>query len=437
MQVGIVGGGLMAVTLAYYLARDGKQVTILEQDTSLGGINGQLVINDHLSIPRFQHALMPTDNMVRELCTELGLEDELVFQSARAGFLHQGSIHPMSNIFDFLSFPVLGIRDRFRLGRTILQARRTQDWESLDAQPVKDWLIKHGGTETFERIWRPLLEAKFDWVYDNISATYIWAWLNRMSAIRQGPQLQGSVGYLRRGHYSLIHALSEALLRIGGKIEYQTRVREIEIAGGRVQRVRTQAGSMEFDVVVAAVATPVFSHLIPAADAAYLTALSKIKYLGLICPVMLLDRPLSPYWTLNLTDPSYPFATIIETPHPVYPDYHIVYLPRYTAPDNDWMGVSDVDIREAWVSHLKMLFPDFNDTSIIHFAVNRSRYVEPVHSTNSLEKMIAVSTPYEGLFMVNSSQVYPQLATSEATIKHAHQVAAQISAYKPVTKVTT
>jgi protoporphyrinogen oxidase len=423
MRVGIIGGGLMGIALAYFLAETGEQVTILEQGTELGGLNGELQFEDGLSVARYQHAIMPTDQSLYDLLQQLNLGGELIFQNVQTGFVHDNQIHAMANVRDFLTFPILSLRDRIRLGNIIIRSRSKRNWHELDIIPAKKWLVEVGGNEAFEQIWRPLLEAKFDGIYDDVAATYIWAWLNRMSAIRRGPRLQGSVGYLRRGHYSLIKALADQFVARGGRIESQARVREIDITGGQLQRVRTNTGSVEYDVLVAAIATPNFARLIPGADQAYLSRLDKSKYLGLICPVLILDRPLSSYWTLNLTDSSIPFSTIIETPHPEAPNYHVVYLPRYTAPDNDWMGVSDDDIRAAWLSHLKPIFPNFDESQIRHFAVSRSRYVEPVYHVRTLENMPAVETPYPGLYLANTAQVYPELATSEAAIAHARHVA--------------
>ncbi|MBZ0282387.1 MAG: FAD-dependent oxidoreductase [Anaerolineae bacterium] len=426
MHIGVIGGGLMGVAVAYYLAEAGQQVTVLEQGEELGGLNGELRFEDGLSVARYQHSILPIDRAVINLCSSLGLQEELVFQNAHAGFVHDGQIHAMTNILDFLTFPMLGMLDRFRLGGMILRARSQANWRELDSLPVKEWLLRVGGQETFDRIWRPLLEAKFDGVYDNVSATYIWAWLNRMSAIRRVPRLNGSVGYLRRGHFSLIHALSEAFLRRSGEIVCNVRVREIDVQDGRLGRVRTHTGTLEFDALVAAVATPTFAKMLPGADTDYLGRMEKAKYLGLICPVMVLDKQLSPFWTLNLTDPTNPFSVIIETPHPERPGHHVVYLPRYTAPDNDWMGVSDDEIRTAWLSHLKQIFPVFNESQVRHFAVSRSRFVEPVHTVNTLVNEIGVKTPYQGLYLANTGQVYPELPTSEAVIIQARRVAQTI-----------
>ncbi len=423
MRIGIIGGGLMGVALAYYLAQSDNQVTILEQGTHLGGLNDQLQFGDGMIIPRYQHALMPTDVNLRDLCDELGLKSDLIFQTARAGFVNNEAIYPMSNILDFLSFSMLSLRDRLRLGRMILLTRTMSNWRELDTLSAKDWLVRIGGTDAFERIWRPLLEAKFDGVYDNVSATYIWAWLNRMSSVRQAPQLSSTIGYLKRGHFSLIDALAKAFVNYGGEILYEMRVREIEVQDGQFQRVRSAAGTLEYDALIAAVATPIFARLLPTPYPEYRMRLEKSSYLGLICLVMVLDRPLSNFWTLNLTNPTCPFATIIQTPHAEKSGYYIVYLPRYTAPDNDWMGVSDDDIAEAWLTHLKKIFPSFSDSQIVHFAVSRSRYAEPIHTVNMLQNKLDVQTPYSGLYLANTAQAYPLLSTSEAVIAHAKQVA--------------
>jgi protoporphyrinogen oxidase len=432
MRIGVIGGGLMGVALAYYLSQSNNQVTILEQGSHLGGLNDQLEFPDGLVIPRYQHALMPTDTTLRDLCATLGLQDELIFQNARAGFVSNDAIYPMSNILDFVSFSMLGLRDRLRLGRMILLTRNLSNWHELDTISAKDWLVRIGGLEAFDRIWRPLLEAKFDGVYDNVSATYVWAWLNRMSAVRQAPQLSGTIGYLKRGHFSLIKALADAFVKAGGEIAYEMRVREIEVQDGQFQRVRTSTGTFEFDALVGAIATPIFARLLPTPYPEYRVRLEKSKYLGLICPVMVLDKPLSNFWTLNLTDPTYPFATIIQTPHSEKAGHYIVYLPRYTAPDNDWMGVSDDDIAEAWFTHLKKIFPTFSENQVIHFAVSRSRYAEPIHMVNMLQNKLDVQTPYAGLYLANTAQVYPYLSTSEAVIVHARQVAERMLTSRPI-----
>jgi hypothetical protein len=104
----------------------------------------------------------------------------------------------------------------------------------------------------------------------------------------------------------------------------------------------------------------------------------------------------------------------------------VVYLPKYTSPDHDWMGVPDEDIRDAWMLRLRQIYPTLDPKNIRHFVINRSRYVEPIHLLNAEANLLSIATPWDGLYLANSSQVYPQLPTSNAIINHARTVAMSI-----------
>jgi protoporphyrinogen oxidase len=426
MHIAVVGGGLMGMTLAYFLSENGQQVTVLEQSASIGGLHDTIEIEKGLSIGRYQYNVFPGDRHTLELINQLKLKDEVLLTPAHSGFVHNGDTYPMRTIWDFLTFSPLRLRDRLRLGQTIVQAKLAADWRSLDKIPVKDWLIQTGGKSNFERIWAPLLEAKFDYDYNQVPATFIWSWLNRATGLRNGPEFRASVAQLRHGPGILINAMADAIRAQGGDIQTQARVREIEIENGQLGRVRTPTGLLDFDAVVAAVPTTTFGLLLPSADEKYLSTLADSRYLGLVCAALVLDRPLSDYWTLNLTDPSSPFSSIVEIPHPDDPRYHIVYLPKYTAPENDWMGVPDEAIQDAWLLRLRQIYPSLKNEHIKHFVVSRSRYVDPLHFLNAAERIPAVDTPYDGLYLANTSQVYPDLPTSEAVIAHARRLAQQI-----------
>ncbi len=426
MHIAVIGGGFMGMSLAYFLSEAGQHVTVLEQSQSLGGLHHGVEIAASVKINRFPHYLSPRDSGVMQLIRRLNLESELKTSPADSGLIHHGNIFPLRTLRDLLRFDLLPFGSRLRLARTILEARLHWDHDSLDAIPAKDWLIRVGGRQNFEQIWAPMLEAKFDYAYDEVPATYIWSWLNRMTALRSGPQLRGTIAYLRRGPDSLVEAMAEAIKARGNEVKTATRVREIELYQHSLGRIRTHTGVMQFDVVIATVPTPEFGHLLLSADQGYLDSLARVEYLGLVCPMMVLDRPLSDFWTLNLTDPSSPFSSITQTPHPVDPALHVVYLPKYTGPDNDWMGVPDDSIREAWMVRLRQIYPSLRPEHIRHFMVNRSRHVDPVHYLNAMQQLPAIQTPYAGLYLANASQVYPQLPTSEAVVTHAQAVARQI-----------
>lgn len=431
VQIGIIGGGIMGISLGYYLSRFGHKVEIFEASGMLGGLAGPIYLEDGTPVDRFYHAILSSDVHLRGLCEELCIVDRLRFRETKMGFFYRGEIHPMNNIVDFLRFPPLGWIDRFRLGVTILVAQLYKDWHRLESINVQEWLIRLSGRNTFQNIWRPLLKAKFDGSFENTPATYIWSRLVRMKSTRGGASQKEEAGHLIGGYITLIQAMAEKIKEAGGQIHLLTPVKEIVIQDGRVYGIRLADDQLiDFDVVVATVQAPIFKRLIPSANQEYLNFLSQTEYLGIIAPLVVLDRPLTNYWTINITDDDIPFTGVIETTSYIDPKYvgghHLVYLPKYTAPGSPWIKKSDDEIREIWIMNLKKMFPDFNEKSIKYFLIHREMYVEPIHGLNQTHLIPDIKTPIAGLFLATTAQIYPSLTNGESVSRHAFHSASLI-----------
>jgi len=427
LTVGIVGGGITGISLGYFLSQLGLKVEIFEASPVLGGLAGPLVLEDGTAVDRFYHAILTSDRHLRELCTELEIADRLRFRETRMGFYHQGQIHSMNNIVEFLRFPPLGWIDRFRLGITVLYAQFVRDWQSLEGISVEQWLLRLSGRGAFENIWRPMLKAKFDGGFENTPATYIWSRLVRMKSTRDGASQKEESGHLIGGYITLIEALVERIQAAGGKVHLHSPASEIVIEGGRAQGIRIGQQVLSFDAIVSTLQVPIFRRLIPAASSSYHDYLGQTDYLGIICPLLVLDRPLSGFWTLNITDDRIPFTGVIETTSYIDPQYvgghHLVYLPKYTAPGSPWQIKSDDEIREIWLQHLEAMFPQFERAWIRYFLVHRERYVEPIHGLNGTHLIPPVQTPIENLYLSTTAQIYPALTNGESVSRHARQSA--------------
>lgn len=438
VSVGIIGGGIMGMSLGYYLANQGIPVEIYEASPMLGGLAGPLTLDDGTSVDRFYHAILSSDGHLRELCTELGIADQLRFHTTRMGFYYDGAIHPMNGVADFLRFPPLGWVDRFRLGLTVLAAQAVRNWQRLEQISVEEWLVRWGGRNAYQNLWRPMLRAKFDGESDgqsdsfaNVPATWIWSRLVRMKSTRSGANQKEEAGHLIGGYATLMEAMAAKIRDIGGKIHLNTPVQEIVTDGTRLCGLRVDGRLIRHETVVSTMQAPVFSRLIPNAPAVYQDALSEQDYLGIICPLLVLDRPLTGYWTVNITDDSIPFTGIIETTNYIDPQYvgghHLIYLPKYTAPGSNWLNKCNAEIEETWLHHLQRMFPDFDRSSIREFRIHRERFVEPLHGLNEMHKIPAVATPIQGLHLVTTAQIYPALTNGESVSRHAAMAAEQIT----------
>jgi protoporphyrinogen oxidase len=429
----------MGISLGYFLSQQGIKVEIFEASPVLGGLAGPLFLEDGVSVDRFYHVILSSDSHLRKLCTELSIADKLRFRETKMGFYHQGEIHSMNSTLEFLRFPPLGWIDRFRLGLTVLYAQFVRDWQRLEGISVEEWLLRLSGQRTLENIWRPLLRAKFDGGFDDTPATYIWARLVRMKSTRSGANQKEEAGHLIGGYTTLIEVMAERIEAAGGKIHLRCPVQEVVLEGGRAQGIHLGDKVHPFSAVVAALQVPIFRQMIPGASPAYRDLLGKSGYLGIICPLLVLDRPLTGFWTLNITDDRIPFTGLIETTTYIDPQYvgghHLVYLPKYTAPGGPWQRKSDQEIREIWLQNLETMFPHFNRRWIRYFLVHRERYVEPLHGLNSTHLIPGVKTPVEDLYLATTAQIYPALTNCESVGCHARQ-AAQTILKKDLTPVS-
>ena len=250
--------------------------------------------------------------------------------------------------------------DRFRLGITILVAQLIQEWQPLEGISVKDWLIRFSGKRTYENIWKPLLKAKFDGNFNNTPATYIWARLVRMKSTHKGLEQKEEAGYLIGGHEIIVREMMDRIQSSDGKILVKTPISKIVINKQTAKGVLVNGEYRPFDKIISTVALPIFYQLIPEAPQKYRNFLNQTGYLGVICPIVVLNQPFTGYWTINLADEGYPFTGIIETTSYINPKHvgghHLVYLPKYTKPENLLNKLGDDEIKNIWLTNLKKYF---------------------------------------------------------------------------------
>lgn len=427
MKVGIVGAGIMGISLGYYLTQRGVEVEIFESTGDIGGLAGPLKLEDGTELDRYYHTILPSDHHLADLSKELGIADQMRFKETKMGFYYNNRIFSMNNIIEFLRFPPLGWIDRFRLGLTVIAAQLVRDWHKLEGISVEKWLNRWGGRNTFYNIWRPMLKAKFDGGFDNVPATWIWSRLVRIKSTREGASQKEGAGHLIGGYKTLLEAMAKKISAAASHIHYHTPVQEIIIENGEARGLRVNGEVRTYDAVVNTTPTGIFTKLIPNAPQEYHQFLKQQKYLGVICPILVLDKPLTGYWTINITDDSIPFTGVIETTSYIDPQYvgghHLVYLPKYTAPGSEWQMKSDDELKEIWLNNLKRMFPDFDTRSIRYFVMNRTPFVEPLHGLNDMSKIPPFQTPVRNLFLSTTAQIYPELTNGESVTVYARRTA--------------
>ena len=207
---GIVGGGMLGLTLAHRFARHGDAVTIFEAAPCLGGLASAWSL-DGVVWDRHYHVTLLSDTHLRALLSELGLEQDMKWVETRTGCYSGGQLHSVSNSLEFLRFPPLALIDKLRLGATILYGSKVRNWQRLENVPVEQWLTTWSGRRTFERFWLPLLRAKLGESYRESSAAFIWATIQRLYAARRTGLKKEMFGYVPGGYARILERFAEAL----------------------------------------------------------------------------------------------------------------------------------------------------------------------------------------------------------------------------------
>src|SRR6185437_12436976 len=117
-SIGIVGGGVLGMTLALRLREKGHDVSIIE---GAGAPASSQTIGGY-TWDRFYHVILASDTQLRALLDELGFGDRLRWATTKTGFYVDGALYSLSSSLDFLAFPPLSLVDKARLAATIVYA---------------------------------------------------------------------------------------------------------------------------------------------------------------------------------------------------------------------------------------------------------------------------------------------------------------------------
>lgn len=409
----------MGLCAALRLAQAGRRVTLFEAAPEPGGVSASFRLGPH-TVDRFYHTVLSADTALLGLIDELGLLDQVAWRPVRTGFFKAGRLHSVTTPLELLRFPVLSFPERIRLGLMAVKAQRLADWQSIRGLTCAEWLTRECGAGVYDKMWRPLLKGKLGDAAPRVSASFIWATLNRLQSDRKDAPLKRDdrMGFIRGGYATVLTRLVERLRELGVELRTGAPIRALA-RDGEGWRVETAAGAESFPDVVATLPHPVLHALLggeagppggaadPGADVPGIRALD---YLGVVVEVLLLKRPLSPYYILNLGDDDLTMTGVIETtnlaPAGYFGGQGLVYIPRYVSPGDPFWERSDDAVRAAFHADLARIFPGFNEEWIVESRVQRARHVQPVHTTDYLENLPPVH-PAPGLWVAGSSQVYP------------------------------
>ena len=439
MRVGIIGGGAAGLAAAYELGLRGHAAEVFEGAPFLGGQASTCDVGGS-PIERGYHHLFRSDTSMAELIDELGLGHRLKWIDSNVGYFADGRLWRFTSPSDLLRFRPLPLVDRVRLGVTTLRLQRRTEWRSLEQQTATEWVRQHMGERVYRVIFEPMLRGKFGAYHDQISMAWLWNKFALRTASR-GEGLRGrfkeQLGYPTGSFGEIFDTLAEHIRRQGGSVHPSSAVRRVIVTDGRATglEVAVGGGAPEqrlYDAVLATVPSYVFPRLVEGLPADYVGMLADKTYLAAVLVVLVLDRPLSPHYWTYVGDRSLPFLGIIEhtnlIPAENYGGGHIVYLANYLERDDRLYAMSADELYREYIPHVQRINPAFNESWVKEYHHHKVDAAQPIVTRGYSERIPAHQTPIPGLWLANTTQIYPEDRGTNYSVRMGRQVAAMIAA---------
>ncbi|MCX6724867.1 MAG: NAD(P)/FAD-dependent oxidoreductase [Candidatus Shapirobacteria bacterium] len=415
MRIAIIGAGFTGLVSALRLSQKGHQVIIFEKEKGPGGLaTGFKQKNWAWTCEYFFHHLFASDRVVRNLISELGLNNKLFFEKPKTSIYFKGRISRFDSPISVLTFPHLSLHQKIRTGIVTAYLKLSNNWQQLEKITAIQWLKKFYGEKTYQILWKPLLKSKFGEFFDQIPASWFWTRIKKRST---------KLGYFEGSFQTLINELAKKIKTNGGQILLE-------------HEIKSFSELKKFDRIIFTTPTSIFLKIMnDKLPKDYQQKLNQLKMIGVVYLIFTLKESFlkdGTYW-LNVNDSSFPFVAVVEHTNFIdkshYGNNHILYVGGYYPQNHRYFrGLINSDARKdgrpaqregrhfkmtkeeilkEWLPYLQKINPKFSLVSLITSHISRSLYAQPIVPLNYSKIIPSYQTPVKNVFLACMQQVYP------------------------------
>jgi protoporphyrinogen oxidase len=238
-------------------------------------------------------------------------------------------------------------------------------------------------------------------------------------------------GYVDGGYATILPRLREVLTWGGVDFICGQAVTQVHGSAKGARVTLADNCSLEFDAVILTAPCPRVTALCPGLNPEERARLESVVYQGIVCPSLLLRRPLRSYYVTSITDEWVPFTAVIEMTALVdrerFGGHTLVYLPRYLTQTSPVWEQSDSAIMNSSVQALLRMYPELQESDVVAWQVARAREVLALSTLNySRDSLPSTRTSVENVFVVNSAQISAGTLNVNETVALANRKAAEL-----------
>jgi protoporphyrinogen oxidase len=247
-------------------------------------------------------------------------------------------------------------------------------------------------------------------------------------------------GYVEGGYDVILPRFRQRLQEAGVEFVCGSRVTNVTPGSGGVWVRLASGAAREFDDVILTVPCGQVRALCPGLSPAEADRLGRVVYQGIVCPSLLLRRPLGDRYITSITDGWVPFTAVIEMTALVdrraFDGHSLVYLPRYLTQESPVWDRSDEEILAEFTEALTRMYPDLRPEDIVARRVGRARDVLALSTLHySRDALPPLQTSLPGVFVVNSAQIAAGTLNVNETVALANRQAAAYLRTSPLRAV--
>lgn len=447
MRVAVLGAGQAGLVAAYRLTKLGHEADLYERWPGLGGQAATIDTGDGVLLERYYHHLFTSDEEMHDLCTEIGCELETWPSSV--SIFRNGELHPFTTPVDLLRFSPMSPLSRLRMGLGALWLqRRAHSVEPYEGITIREWVEKVMGKPAWQHVWGPLLYGKFRDQADDISMSWLWAKLRNRRQVT-GEEAKGELLVIPKGSFESIFARLRDLIEAqGGRVMIDRPAARVDRdADGKFLVTPGAAGSFRrghdprefeadgeperYDAVIATLPSDIFEQLLEPGLATevgedYLATARKIEYFAALCLLCEMDRQFHPYYWTNVADTDLGFIGLIEQTNLIsierFGGRHFLYVANYLPRDHELLSMEMDELIDFYEPGLRKVNPEFDRSWIKQSWMFREPAGQPVVLPNYRDRMPSYRAEVQGLYLANTTQVYPDDRGTNYAVREAEEV---------------
>ena len=146
--------------------------------------------------------------------------------------------------------------------------------------------------------------------------------------------------------------------------------------------------------------------------------------------VLVMDRPFTDKYWLNIADPDMPFVALIEHTNLIdrelYGGKHILYISNYPVRGSELYLKSAGELMDLFLPHLRKINHDFDRSWVLEYHHHRVDGAQPIVGINYGDSIPEHRTPLQGLYLANTTQIYPEDRGTNYSVRMGRQVARMV-----------